>query len=235
MIYEILADGRSGSTYLYDVLSYYFLHFKLSTDHLTNRLNEPFNQYEIKTWPAKDTLMILESEGDHVIKNILNDYSTLGLHDADVFERFVSLPKQRIILTRKNHFERQLSSDKAELVGKWHYFSGEECDNDNITVTINPERFVIGTCIAMTTYKQLLNTVKPGDILIDYEDLTLVPKIDFEKLGILPHTVPDMPDKFKRTNKAPEKQTTITNYKQLEEIYHTDKRIKEQMKFLGLA
>jgi hypothetical protein len=232
MIYEILAGPRSGSTYLYHVINYYFFHFKRNNT-LTGDLHEPFCFEQIAIIPVEETLSRLEGSGDHIIKNLLSDYQVLFLQGKQYYEKFMSFPKQRIILTRKDHFQRALSLTKANQLSKWNYY---QKDNEyNQVVTLDTERFRFDLYKGLCEFLELKTKMKADDIVLDYSDLTLDPKIDYFNLKIDNKEIidiPDMPDNIHITIKTPDKKTTIANYDELLEIYHTDLRFNDKLKEL---
>lgn len=101
MIYEIIASPRSGSTYLYHVINYYFSYFKRSNDGVNGRLHEPFCLKQTAITPVTEILATLKEPSDHIMKNLLNDYQFLVLSGIENYNEFMLLPKKRIILTRK--------------------------------------------------------------------------------------------------------------------------------------
>jgi len=229
MIYEILAGPRSGSTYLYHTINYYFFYFKRN-NILTGDLHEPFCFDQLAIIPVQDILSRLEESGDHIIKNLLSDYQILFLQGKQYYEKFMSLPKQRIILTRKNHFEKTLSLTKANQLSKWNYYQKD--DEYDKVITLDPVEFTFTLYKSLNEFHELTNKIQANDIVIDYSDLTLDPKIDYFNLKIDNKELADIPDKVTMTIKTPDKKTTIANYDELLEIYHTDLRFNDKLKEL---
>ena len=230
MIYEILAGPRSGSTYLYYVMNYYFSYFKRSDDGINARLHEPFCLKQLAVSPVQNVLSAINEPGDHIMKNLLNDYQILFLQGNSYYEKFMALPKKRIILTRKNHFERALSLTKANQLSKWNYYQKDNEYNSIVELDLNEFSFNLyrGLC----EFQELTSKIKTDDIVLDYSDLTLDPKIDYYNLNIDNKeiiNIPNIPDNVPITIKTPDKKATIANYDELLEIYHTDKRFNNKL------
>ena len=220
---EIIAQPRSGSTYLQTMLWAYI-----------NETSNPlaFDQRQIS--PQKylsDAEMMLFKED--LLKSSL--IPVIKEHPRDYKSDWDST--QKIYLVRRNHFETVLSHAIATTLGKWSWEKRSErsypvyLDTEDIfsitfkpmsehdvddgqydTTTLEIKRAIFNSSydIVMNEYKEIM---KKTDDPIYYEDLTFDPQTDYKMVtGI------ESPHKYESSlQKTPD--VKVTNLHELEKLF----------------
>ena len=212
MLYEILSQQRSGSTYLYRVLKKYLNAKSLNFD------NEPFGHCDKPGFDPEKIISEIKRSADHivVIKNhALHLNKLLNLYPVE-FNEFYHLPKKRIVLIRHNQFEKTVSSILAK-----HYEIWQEQPEDIEPIYVEPWRFRWTYQEIIEEYNMLKAEIKPTDTVVEYEKLSFWPRKDFYNLALTDQKFDELP-KFKETKKNKPKDKTIVNLAELEHIYKTE-------------
>lgn len=219
MLYELLSQQRSGSSYMYDVLCFY-----LESADSNRKLDEPFSWMErgstVENYDPNKSLYdikeTLKTQKNSVIKNHAAHMNKLFKSYPEVFNEFDDIPKKRIILLRQDHFEKTVSSIISKHYGIW----GQQ-PNNLVPMHIDPRLF-------RRTFKEIINEyhmleafIKSTDIVIEYEKLTFQPKQDFYNLQLTDTRLKDL-SKLEATKRNKPKEELVLNLNELKNIYRKE-------------
>lgn len=223
MLYELLSQQRSGSTYMYGTLAFYLKSchdsYDLAYKHL-DKLDEPFINSKKKDFnpnPIIDSIENFLNVGNNVvIKNHIRQMANLEKYHIDAYNRLLDIPKKRIVLLRHDQFQKTVSS----IIAKHYDIWGDQPD-DMGPIYIKPDIFRLTYEEIICDYNLLTSTITSDDIIINYEDLEFWPKKDFYNLNFSDQLFNSLPEFFS-TKKNKPKDKTVVNLAELEHIYKTE-------------
>ena len=218
MLYELLSQQRSGSTYMFRVLKFYlggvWKNKSIAKD------NEPFNKWEGEKFNPAATVTeikkLITRQRNVVLKNhALHLHKLLELHPT-IYNDFIKIPRKRIVLLRHDQFQKTASS----IVAK-HYEIWVEQPANIKPIYVDPDIFRWTYKEIIDEYNVLKSMITQDDLVIEYEHLTFWPRQDFYNLGLSDQPFDSLP-RFKETKKNKPKNETVTNLAELEHIYKTE-------------
>ena len=118
MLYELLSQQRSGSTYLYHTLKSYLPVKQLSRTYT----HEPFGKcHELDNNQTREVLdqIMYNAESNLLIKNHALHIYNLKIHHPDLYQKFLNIPKKRFVLIRHDNFQKTISSIVAKHWNNW--------------------------------------------------------------------------------------------------------------------
>lgn len=221
MLYEIVSQPRSGSTYLFKVLRYYLGNQKINHRYT----NEIFGEWHFGDWnknrqdPAKvlDRLIQLTSYGNIAVKHHQVHLDFFEQTFPDLYQKYINLPSKRIVLIRDDVFEKTLSLMLAEHYDIWY----EDIDKLK-PIRIDPDFFRTMYKDTLIMHNRLYDISPSADLVINYNQLTFWPRKDFYNLGLFDDINFDNLPKTKTVKRNPPKKQTIENIDEIKNIYYTE-------------
>ena len=219
MLYELLSQQRSGSSYMHRVLCFYLRSAKFHYKSLITN-DEPFGRWDKENYnPSKilDNIKdTLKTQKNFVIKNHALHMNKLLEADPAVFNEFENIPKKRFILLRQDQFQKTVSSIIAKHYGIW----GEQPDSLD-PIHIEPWLFRWTLKEILDEQHMLEASIKSTDTVIEYEKLTFWPRRDFYDLQLTDKRLEDLP-KLKETKRNRPKEEAVLNLDELKNIYRNE-------------
>lgn len=220
MLYELVSQPRSGSTYMFKVLEFYLNASWHQSIKAKQGANEPFNYWRDSGFDPENTVAgikkLLDNSKNVVVKNHSLHLEKLLEHHPVVFNQYMNIPRKRIFLLRHDHFQKTLSLNVAAHYKRWTH------ELENIQpIYIEPDVFRYTCENLLKEYRSLKSMIKTDDIVVDYEKLEFWPRKDFYNLNLTNDDFDSLP-KLKETRKNKPKDKTVVNLAELEHIYKTE-------------
>lgn len=213
----IFSIPRSGSTYLCDVIRTYVAPITLDMNHSKDGRSfghEPFLPADTPPESIGSVIDEFNNLSTFAMKMQFNEIE--HLFNNRFLDNFKSLNTYNILLLRRDVFEAALSLSVAIAKNEFINFR----NFDEIIIDQDMLRYMIDFLLA--GYNQLVNNVwnLTYNEIIYYENLVFIPKQDFENTQLYkssPSVIQDcILDKCKY--KAPSKELTVKNYRDLKNI-----------------
>ena len=221
MLYEVISQPRSGSTYLYRVLRYYLGNSKINYRHT----NEIFAEWHFGDWnnnrqdPAKvlNRLIQLHGSGNIAVKHHQVHLDFFEQTFPDLYQKYIDLPRKRIVLIRDDVFEKTLSLMIAEHYDIWY----EQIDELK-PIRLDHDLFRTMYKDTLIMHNRLYDVSTSADLVINYNQLTFWPRKDFYNLGLFNDIDFNSLPKAKTITRNPPKKQTILNIDEIKNIYYTE-------------
>jgi hypothetical protein len=176
--------------------------------------HEPFNPADTEISDIEEIINEFDNESSFVMKLQFNELTHIV--DNGFLEKFKRLSTYNIVLLRKDIFEAALSLLVA--ITKNEFINFKNLD----VIEIDEDRLIHMVDFLLDGYRLLIEnvcTLQYNEIKF-YEDLTFIPRQDFENTQMYKQDPLSIEDSVldKCEYRAPAKQSTVRNYKELKTV-----------------
>lgn len=220
----LLSAPRSGSTYLYEVLTAYCAPSTLKKD--LYRRNEFFNpnvRYLNRDFQT-DLIHAYNFEIDNMLKkpNVVVKEHIAYLEDIkkqspELFDKFIGIFDYIIVLVRNNLFESTLSVVVSKMTGEWIHYSKNQS-----TVTVDKDFFTTYYHFQKNNNDKLINNVLGINYneIVYYETLPKWPRATFASLALCNTDIEQLPKMRSKHPQAPKKIDVVENYNEIKQYFY---------------
>lgn len=221
----LLSAPRSGSTYLYEVLTAYCAPSTLKKD--IYRRNEFFN-LEVRNIGRdfhSDLINVFNSEIDElltqtdvVVKEHINFLRFIKKESPKLFNKFISAFDYIIVMVRTDLFESTLSIVISKMTDEWIHYTQNRKD----LLVVDKEFF-------KTYYyyqKRNLEGLLDNELFINYNEIVYYdtipswPRAAFASLQLCNENLDQLKKVALKTPRAPSKKSVVSNYNEIKQYFY---------------